>query len=94
MAEQNDFERQIAGVLVEVLELEDVDPASIGPDDPLFGQQAEGLGLDSIDALEIALAVNQEYGVELRADDQNNRQVFTSLRSLSGYVQRALDQDA
>ncbi len=81
-------------LLVEALELDDVDPASIGRDDPLFGQNADSLGLDSIDALEIALAVNQEYGVELRADDERNRQVFATLASLADYIRRARAESA
>lgn len=89
MGEQSQLERRLADLLVESLEIDDVDPATIDPEGPLFGRQADSLGLDSIDALEIALALNQEYGVELRADDEQNRQVFTSLRSLAEYVERA-----
>ncbi len=87
MTDQTDFERQMAEVLVSALELEDVDPATIVPEAPLFGHDAQGLGLDSIDALEIALAVKQRFGVELRADDERNSEVFATLRALSNYVQ-------
>lgn len=88
MAEQTAFEKEIADLLVSTLELEDIDAGSIEPGAPLFGQGADSLGLDSIDALEIALAVSQRYAVELRADDEQNSQIFASLRSLSEYVQR------
>lgn len=57
----------------------------IDPQAPLYG---EGLGLDSIDMLEIALAVSQEFGVKLRADDKNNVQIFSSLGNLNAYIQR------
>lgn len=89
MAEQTDFERRIAGLLVSALELEDVAAEDIVPAAPLFGHDPDSLGLDSIDALEIALAVNQEFGVELRADDENNRKIFATLKALSEYVQSA-----
>jgi len=59
--------------------------AAIDPDAPLFG---EGLGLDSIDMLEIALAVSQTYGVKLRSDDDNNQQIFASLASLNRHIQQ------
>ncbi|MBS1138179.1 MAG: acyl carrier protein [Proteobacteria bacterium] len=63
----------------------EVAPADIDPQAPLYG---EGLGLDSIDILEIALAVSKTYGLQLRADDENNTRIFKSLSSLSEHVQR------
>jgi acyl carrier protein len=78
----------MAQLLVAALNLENVDPLSLVPDAPLFGHDAAGLGLDSIDALEIALAVQQKYGVELGANDQDSRQIFSSLRALSAYVEQ------
>ncbi len=83
MSPLSDAEREMAQFLVTVLNL----PDDIPPDAPLFSHEAAGLGLDSIDALEIALGVQQKYGVELRADDENNKQIFGSLRALSAYVQ-------
>ena len=77
-------ELALAQLIVETLNL-DVPAATIDPNAPLFG---EGLGLDSIDMLEIALAVSQSYGVKLRADDANNNEVFRSLASLSQYIQQ------
>jgi acyl carrier protein len=74
----------LAQLIVETLNL-DVDATTIKPDAPLFG---EGLGLDSIDMLEIALAVSQTYGVKLRADDSDNQQIFASLASLSEHIQQ------
>lgn len=79
-------EREMAQLMVSALNLENIDIDAIAPDAPLFGHDT-GLGLDSIDALEIALAVQQKYGVELRADDQDAKQIFSSLRALSAYVQ-------
>ncbi|MDN5872915.1 MAG: phosphopantetheine-binding protein [Sinobacteraceae bacterium] len=94
MVEQTDSEREMAQLLVSTLELEDVDAAEIVPSAPLFGQEPDSLGLDSIDALEIALAVNQSYGVELRADDEQNSQIFATLKALTGYVQAAKSENA
>ena len=59
--------------------------AEIDPTAPLYG---EGMGLDSIDILEVALAVSKAYGVKLRSDDEQNRKIFTSLRSLSQHIQQ------
>ena len=75
--------RRIEGGIVEALNLEDVEADEIDPVEPLFG---EGLALDSIDALELALAITQKYSVQLKADDANVREVFGSLRSLSAYI--------
>ena len=77
-------ELALAQLIVETLNL-DMAAASIDAQAPLFG---EGLGLDSIDMLEIALAVSQTYGVKLRADDANNDEIFRSLASLNQYVQQ------
>ncbi len=78
------IEAEIAQLLVDTLNLE-LNPADIDPVKPLF---REGLGLDSIDALEIALAVSTKYGFQLRSDNGNNREIFASLRSLSSYIQQ------
>ena len=76
------FELEIAILLVSTLSLE-LAPTDIAPEAALFG---EGLGLDSIDALELALEFEQRYGVEIRADDENNVRIFASLRSLTGHI--------
>ena len=73
---------EVAALMVEALNL-DVAAADIAPDAPLYG---EGLGLDSIDVLEIALVVSKRYGLQLRADNQDNHSIFSSLRSLSNYI--------
>lgn len=77
-----DLTRELAGLIVEALNLE-VPAADIGPDQPLYG---DGLGLDSIDILEIALVVSKQYGVQLRADSEENNKIFASLRQLAEYV--------
>ena len=76
----------LAELIVETLNL-DVTVATIDPQAPLYG---EGLGLDSIDMLEIALAVSQTYGVKLRADDSDNHRIFSSLASLNEHIQQQL----
>jgi len=80
---QTDHEAELARLIVKTLNLE-VTAAEIDPLAPLYG---EGLGLDSIDILEVALVVSQQYGVKLRADDQNNKQIFSSLRNLNDFIQ-------
>ena len=67
-----------------MLFLRGLDPAGIDPDAALFGT---GLGLDSIDALELALEISKRYGVQLKADDEDNKRIFASLRALSDYIQ-------
>jgi acyl carrier protein len=87
MTQQTELESQLATILAEALELEDIEAAEIGPEWPLFGVDTDNsLGLDSIDALEIALAIDQNFGVKLKADEENNKAIFASLRSLSDYI--------
>lgn len=75
-------EIELAQLIVTTLNL-DVSPEDIDPAAPLYG---EGLGLDSIDILEISLAISKKYGVKLRSDSADSRQTFRSLRSLSRYI--------
>ena len=77
-------ELALAQLIVTTLNLE-VAAAEIEPDAPLY---REGLGLDSIDILELALAISKTYGLQLRSDDENNLKIFSSLRSLSRHVQQ------
>jgi acyl carrier protein len=77
-------ELKLAQLIVTTLNLE-IEPVTIDPNGRLFG---EGLGLDSIDILEIALAISKTYGVKLRSDDENNQQIFNSLRSLHQHIQQ------
>jgi acyl carrier protein len=76
------LQSEIAALLVEALNL-DIAPESIDPEAPLYG---EGLGLDSIDILEVALVVSQRYGFQLRSDDEDNVRIFKSLASLSDHI--------
>jgi acyl carrier protein len=76
------LERDLAALFVQALNLE-MTPDEIDPAAPLFG---DGLGLDSIDILEVALEVSHRYGFQLRSDDENNQQIFQSLRSLAAHV--------
>jgi len=85
VSEQSGAEAELARLLVESLNLEGVDPAEIDPEARLFG---EGLGLDSIDALELALAISKKYGFQLRSDSEENRRIFASLRALSAHVEQ------
>ena len=85
MAEQTAAQHELATLVVECLNLDSVDPTQIDPDAPLFGGE---LGLDSIDALEIALAVSKRYGFQLRSDNPENRQIFANLRNLSAHVEQ------
>ena len=84
MQAQSKREQALAQLIVETLNLEDVSPADIDPEQPLFG---DGLGLDSIDALELALAITQTYAVQLRSDDDNMQKVFGTLRSLNTFIE-------
>jgi len=74
---------ELKELIVDALMLEDVAAADIGTDDPLF---VEGLGLDSIDALELAMAIDKRYGVRIKADDEENKRIFSNVRALAEYV--------
>ncbi len=84
MQEASAQEKELAQLVVTALNLEmtagEIDPAA-----PLYG---EGLGLDSIDILELSLAISKTYGVQLKSDDADNNKIFSSLRSLNQYVQQ------
>ncbi len=79
---QTALELELAELFVQALNLEQA-ASEIDPAAPLYG---EGLGLDSIDILEVALEVSKRYGFQLRSDDASNHQIFTSLRSLAAHV--------
>lgn len=74
--------QEVAQLMVDALNLE-MPAADIAPDTPLYG---DGLGLDSIDILEVALAVSKRYGFQLRADNEDNAAIYATLRSLANYV--------
>ena len=80
-----DLEQEIKGLIVEALMLEDVTPDEIEADEQLF---VDGLGLDSIDALELALAIEKKYGVEIKASDEEKKQIFSTVRNLATYVEK------
>ena len=73
---------ELAGLITAELNL-DVAPGAIAPEAPLYG---EGLGLDSIDILEIAVAISKKYGFKLRSDDPDNDRIFGSLRALASHI--------
>jgi acyl carrier protein len=77
-----ELQREVAQLLVECLNLE-VTADQIPLDEPLYG---EGLGMDSIDVLEVALAAAKRYGVQLRADSADNEHIFSSLRNLADHI--------
>lgn len=80
---QTEQEKKLAELIVESLNLEDIKAEEIGPDEPLFG---DGLGLDSIDALELALAISQNYAIQLKTDDEKMQQAFGTLRKLNAFI--------
>jgi acyl carrier protein len=76
-------ELEVAQLIIETLNLEDLSPEEIESDAPLF---RDGLGLDSIDALELSLGIKQRYGIQLKADDENLTEIFSSLSKLTRYI--------
>lgn len=80
---ESDFRMEIAQLIVDSLVLDDVEPADIDPDAPLFG---DGLCLDSVDALEISFAIAKRYGVKIRSGDERNAQIFASLNALARHI--------
>lgn len=81
-----ELEKEIKDLIVEALMLDDVTADEIESDAALF---VEGLGLDSIDALELAIAIDKKYGVKIKAEDESTRDVFRSVRSLAAHVAKA-----
>ena len=77
------LENEIKGLIIEALRLEDLSPADIDPQAPIFG---EGLGLDSIDALELGVALQKKFGVKMTQDPGQNKEHFKSVRSLAAFV--------
>jgi len=79
----SELETELKEMIIKELELEDVAVADIETDAPLFG---EGLGLDSIDALELGLAINKRYGVKMDANSEQNKEHFRSVSSLAQFI--------
>lgn len=84
MSETSNLMLELKHLIIDTLELEDVKPADIDPEAALFG---EGLGLDSIDALELGLALQKQYGIKLDAEAETTRQHFVSLNALQSLVE-------
>ena len=79
------FEDEIKQMIIDVLQLEDITPADIDSDEPLF---VEGLGLDSVDALELGVAIHKRYGITLSSDSEETRRHFASVRTLGALIDR------
>lgn len=79
------LELELKRLIVESLRLEDVKAEQIDSDQPLF---VEGLGLDSIDALELGMALQRQYGVEIKAGDERNEEIFRSVRSMAAFLEK------
>lgn len=88
-SEKTPMHHEIAELIVDVLNLEDVSPDDIDLDAPLFN---EGLGLDSIDALELSLEISQRYGFQIKSDDPDIDKVFGSLRQLTETIESRRNQ--
>lgn len=84
---QTPAEHELAQLIVDSLNIDWIKPDAIAPDAPLFG--GGELGLDSIDALELALAVSKRYGFQLRSDNPDNKQIFGSLRALAAHIEKS-----
>ena len=80
---QESLEDQLKDLIVDALALEDVDSSEINTEEPLF---VEGLGLNSIDALELALAIQEKFGVATSPDDERNRELFYSVKTLAEFI--------
>lgn len=78
------LESEVAKMIIETLNLDDIEVEDIEPEAALFG---EGLGLDSIDALELSVAISQRYGFQIKSDDSDNQRIFSSLRTLSQVIE-------
>ena len=83
----NELKSRIKEMIVTALELEDVTAADIVDDAPLFGESENGLGLDSIDALELGVALKKKFGVKFSAESGENKKHFASVNALAEYIQ-------
>jgi acyl carrier protein len=78
-----DLNLQIKELIINALELEDIKPENIKDDEPIFG---EGLGLDSIDALELGVALKKKFGVKFSSENADNKKHFASVNALAAYI--------
>lgn len=83
MSELSGLELELKKLVIEALALEDIEPEEIVTGDPLF---VEGLGLDSIDALEITMVLEERYGVQIEDDAEQNKKIFASIAALAAFV--------
>lgn len=81
----SELEQEVKELIVEALMLEDVTPDEIDSEEPLF---IEGLALDSIDALELAIAIEKRYGITIKASDEEKRKIFSNVRQLAQYIEK------
>ena len=84
MQNLSEFEHEVAALIIESLNLEDIDVNDIDPEAALFN---DGLGLDSIDALELSMSLATNYGIKLKSDNPDNQKIFSSLRNLAAFVE-------
>lgn len=84
----NELKEEIKKIIISSVELEDITVADIDDDAPLFG---EGLGLDSIDALELGVALKKKFNIKLSAEDEDNRKHFASVSALAGFISQSLE---
>jgi acyl carrier protein len=87
--EREQIENKLKEIVVTSLDLEDITVADIETDVPLFG---EGLGLDSIDALELGMAVKKEFGITFSSNPADSKKIFHSVKSLADYIESKLDE--
>ncbi|WP_339630773.1 phosphopantetheine-binding protein [uncultured Sneathiella sp.] len=79
----NDFEQEIKKLVIKTLNLEDITPEEIDSEERLF---VDGLGLDSIDALELGVAIQKTYGIKINAKNEDLKEHFASVRSLASFI--------
>ena len=91
MSTPEEIRTAVKRMIVESLRLDDVRPDEIEDESPLFG---DGLGLDSIDALELAVAIEKRFGVKIAAEDEQNKQIFRSVASLAQHIGEATTRGA
>ena len=80
---REEIERELKVLIIDALKLDETTPDDIDSEAPLA---SAGIGLDSIDVLELAMAVNKRYGIKTEADDERNREIFASVRNLAGFI--------
>ena len=91
MKSVREIESELQQLIVDTRLLEEVTPAEIAVEDPLFG---EGLGLDSIDALELSMAIAKRYEIEMGSDQDQNRNIYRSVSTLAAYIQGELTRES